>query len=236
MLSSWQLQRLLSLGIGFYCPACNSHLRRFRSHPSDPGQQWDCLCPVCGSKSPHRRAALLFRTADRYQLRMAHVLHISPELHLSRLLRAKSRNYVSGDIRPGVGDLVFSITQLPFPDDSFDFLYCCHVLPMLPAQDVRQAVAECFRVLKPSACSIIENPVGNGKTIEMSGHSAADRAQRWYHGDVLRLFGADDYWDMFREAGFVLDPVTLSQASQEVVSKMRLYMNEITLLKKPPHD
>jgi ubiquinone/menaquinone biosynthesis C-methylase UbiE len=46
--------------------------------------------------------------------------------------------------------MVFGIaTELPFPDKSFDFVICIDVLRYLDRSDIRQALREMFRVLRP---------------------------------------------------------------------------------------
>ena len=69
------------------------------------------------------------------------ILHIAPEPHLgTRLAALPDVEYVSGDIRKGMGQVRFDICDLPFDDGSFDLICCVHVLMMLP--DDAPATAE----------------------------------------------------------------------------------------------
>ncbi len=50
-------------------------------------------------------------------------------------------------------DMVGSITELPFADESFDWILCTNVLPLVP--DDHTAAAELGRVLKRGGCALI---------------------------------------------------------------------------------
>ena len=229
------LRRLWFFGTRQYCPICASYLRQFAAHPSDPARKWDALCPVCGSKSPHRRAWLVLESllADA-SLDAPQFLHIAPEPHLAARLSRCEIQYLSGDIQRGKGHMELDITCMPFEDKTIDFIYCCHVLMMLGSmQDVTEAIRECYRVLRTGGKCIIENPVGRGHTVDMSVGSPEDRANRWYHSDVMRMFGENDYWDLFTSVGFTIQWVPLSKLKTTHRNRnMMLYADSVAVLTK----
>jgi ubiquinone/menaquinone biosynthesis C-methylase UbiE len=120
-----------------------------------------------------------------------------------RLRTYKNIQYVTGDLyEPGVTTCM-DITALPFPDNSFDVVYCSHVFEHIP--DDRHAIRECLRVLKPSGWAILLVPITAERTFE--DPSISDPKER------IRLFGQDDhvrrygpdYVDRLYEAGFSVE-------------------------------
>lgn len=55
----------------------------------------------------------------------------------------------------GIDAQVAPVQQLPFPDDSFDAIWCMSVLMHLPDPDLDAALAEMARVLKPGGIAAI---------------------------------------------------------------------------------
>ena len=131
----------------------------------------------------------------------------------------------------GRGQRAFDIAEMPFPDQYFGLMFCCHVMPMLPRARLLMAVRECFRVLAPGGIAIIESPVKDGATIEMEHNTEAERQAAWYSGDVLRIFGDDEYWPMFEAAGFRV--VERPIASEADARNWRLYQTTFKYFERP---
>lgn len=53
---------------------------------------------------------------------------------------------------------VADLMALPFPDDHFDVVHCCHVLMHIP--DTQSALAEMSRVLRPGGLFGAKEPLG----------------------------------------------------------------------------
>jgi SAM-dependent methyltransferase len=59
----------------------------------------------------------------------------------------------------GLRDLhVGPAQELPFPDDTFDFVMSIDVIEHIPPEDARRAVAEARRVLKPGGMAVFATP------------------------------------------------------------------------------
>ncbi len=66
-------------------------------------------------------------------------------------------NRIGLDVRPGVGvDIVGSVYELPFEDESFDIVLCMVVMEHL--EDPQSAIAEMKRVLKPNGKILVSVP------------------------------------------------------------------------------
>jgi SAM-dependent methyltransferase len=174
----WGTQRL--------CPICGWGSRRFRQfrHHRNP----EAMCVHCGALERHRFVWLYFHArTDLFDGRPKRVLHVAPEVCF--IERMKKR--------------LADITAIPFPEATFDAIYCSHVLEHVP--DDRRAMREFYRVLKPGGWAILLVPITvAGATFE--DPTVVDPVER------LRLFGQEDhvrrygpdYVERLREAGFTV--------------------------------
>jgi len=105
------------------------------------------------------------------------------------------------------------ITDIPFPEQSFDAIYCSHVLEHV--QDDRKAMRELFRILKKDGWAILVVPITMEETFEdPSMVDAQQRLDAFGQEDHVRKYGRD-YVDRLREAGFEVDVITVSDLLQE---------------------
>ncbi len=140
------------------------------------------------------------------------MLHIAPELQLSRLFRAQpSLDYLSADLKSPRAMVKMDITDIPYPDHTFDVIYCSHVLEHVP--DDRKAMRELHRVLKPGGWAILQVPITAKATVEDPAVTDPQERLRLYGQiDHVRRYGPD-YKDRLVEAGF---GVILEQFVQEL--------------------
>ncbi len=74
------------------------------------------------------------------------VLHFAPEQAFYKLFRnLKNIDYTTTDLFSPLADVKADICNLPFADNSYDILFCNHVLEHIP--DDTKAMQELFRVL-----------------------------------------------------------------------------------------
>lgn len=182
------------------CPVCLGWDRHFRTFGRVPRQ--DARCPHCGALERHRLVWLfLQRRTDLFGGSSKRVLHFAPERALQTPLgRVASLDYVTADLRPGMAMVVADITSLQFADESFDVVYCSHVLEHVP--DDRAAIGECYRVLKRGGWAVFMVPIHSGTTVEdPSITDPAERERRFGQRDHVRVYGSD-FSDRLRHAGF----------------------------------
>jgi SAM-dependent methyltransferase len=161
----------------------------------------DAACPHCGSLERHRLVWLHFaRGTSLFDGRPKKVLHVAPEGSLeSRLHEALGDGYLSADLEPGAM-VQMDICDIQYPDESFDVVFCSHVLEHVP--DDRRAMRELRRVLRPSGFAVLQVPISVEQTVE--DPSIADPVERmrlFGHPDHVRRYG-HDYPDRLKEAGF----------------------------------
>jgi SAM-dependent methyltransferase len=173
------------------------------------------VCPVCFS---HSRTRLICEYLQReapigQRSSTPRVLHVAPEYALMVYL-SKLSDYTGADIDPeeykAHGSVVYcDITDIGFPDNTFDLIVCCHVLEHVPRDDL--AISELYRVLKPGAPAILQVPISVklNKTIEdPSITDPRERERRFGQFDHVRIYGSD-YPQRLAAAGFeveILDP------------------------------
>ena len=97
-------------------------------------------------------------------------------------------------------DRQIDVTSIPFDDNSFDAVYCSHVLEHVP--DDAKALKEFHRILKPSGWALPVVPITAARTIEdPSVTEPAERLRLFGQDDHVRRYGPD-YADRLQSAGF----------------------------------
>jgi len=130
----------------------------------------------------------------------------------------------------GIYALVHDITHIPFPEASFDWVYCSHVLEHVPED--RRALSELLRVLKPGGQAVILVPLKGESTDEdPTVTDPMRREERFGQFDHVRQYGLD-FVDRLQEAGFevrVLRQETLGLGEQELL-RMGLHTPDVVFL------
>lgn len=183
-----------------YCPVCRRYQRGFEPHGVVPRP--DARCPDCGALERHRLVWLyLQHRLSFFDGTPRRMLHLAPELALERPLRqVPGLTRVTADLCRTDVMTRLDVTRLPFPDDSFDVIYCSHVLEHVP--DDAAAMAELRRVLRPAGWGILQVPVLRDVTDEdPSVVSPEERLRRFGQRDHVRVYGRD-YAKRLEVSGF----------------------------------
>ena len=243
------LLKSLFIGNKFYCNCCHSHLRTLAGGgESEPviqeqeiigaGYRKYDSCPVC--KSSYRTRLVKAYLDEYIDLKIdISLLHIAPEEQLSYLFQRKQNiQYTCGDILPEryhhfAPSIKIDITDIPFPDNSFDLILCNHVLEHIP--DDRKAMKQLLRVLKPQGKAILQVPVSLKleKTYEdWSINSENERLKKFGQKDHVRIYGTD-YVQRLSETGFKVETIETNDLSHirnfnklELDAKEKLFIAE----------
>jgi SAM-dependent methyltransferase len=131
------------------------------------------------------------------------VLHFAPERIFEERLRSRSNlDYVSTDLSRARADVKADITDLPFPDDSFDVILCSHVLEHVVEDG--KAMRELYRVLRPGGWALVLVPIDFSRNTTFEDATIvtpADRERLFGQADHVRIYGRD-FTARLEEAGF----------------------------------
>ena len=136
-------------------------------------------------------------------------------------------DYLSVDIKSGRAMKEENITNLSFPDNSFDIIFCSHVLEHI--EDDRRAMGELHRVLKPGGFSLIAVPVkNNSKTFEdFSVVDPEERRKVFGQKDHVRIYGKD-FKNRLEQSGFNVKVDKFAYSlSEDICNKYALVREDI---------
>lgn len=210
------VRRLALRGNNNYCPICEHSFVTFL--PYGVRKRPNAQCPGCQSLERQRLIWMFARQQGLFE-RPLRLLHVSPEkVFFNKFSKDPRIDYVPVDkFAPGYdgaypkGTQNVDITDIPFPDNSFDAILCIHVLEHVP--DDALAMRELYRVLKPSGWAIIQVPLDKKRDTTYEDFSIVDpqaREQAFGQPDHVRWYGLD-YADRLSAAGF---EVTVSPFAQ----------------------
>lgn len=164
-------------------------------------------CPHCGAHDRERHLLLYLKvTGLLVAMQGKAVLHFAPEKHLShRIEDAGPARYIRCDLYPQAPRVQHvDMLDMPFDDESFDFVVANHVLEHV--SDDFKALAEIRRVLKTDGYAILQTPYSNKlhHTWQDDGiDNDASRLQAYGQADHIRLFGRDIF-TRFNAAGLLI--------------------------------
>jgi len=194
------LRQVPNLGIRRYCPVCRMWFRRFGEYGIVPRKE--ARCEWCGALERHRLVWLYFRRmTDLFKGHPKSMLHIAPERMFGKLLkRSLGTGYLTADLHNPSAMVRMDITDIDYPDETFDVIYCSHVLEHV--LDDKRAMDELHRVLKSDGWAVFLVPITADRTIEdASITDPSDRLRIFGHKSHVRRYGRD-FVERLKQAGF----------------------------------
>jgi SAM-dependent methyltransferase len=187
------------------------------------------LSPSTLSLERHRLLWLYLKEETDFFSKKYKVLHFAPEQAFYKRFRAlKNLNYTTTDLDSPLADIKADICDLPFADNSFDVIFCNHVLEHIP--DDTTAMQELYRVLKPNGWAILQIPQDLKRTTTFEDNAIIDRKERakiFGQYDHVRIYGRD-YFTKLRSIGFQVDEVDYTAKLEPAdIEKYRLAKGEI---------
>lgn len=225
---------LLYVGRGRECPVCGTKRRKFLPYGYVTSRD-NALCPNCLSLERHRLLWLwLQRESDLFE-RRPRLLHVAPEVclmrHLRKAYKGHEEDYVTADLESPLADLHFDIQHIPLADESFDVVFCNHIMEHV--EDDLQAMREIHRVMRRGGgWGVILSPVELEREKTFEDDSITDPEERtriFGQYDHRRVYGRD-YADRLREAGFEVEDLnyaailTAEERERYALPKDHLYI------------
>ena len=194
-------------------------------------QRPNVLSPSTLSLERHRLMWLYLKNQTDFfdQTKPKKVLHMAPEqCFLKRFKALDHIDLVTADLYSPIVDVKADICDLPFNDNSFDIIFCNHVLEHII--DDRKAMSELYRTLKPGGFGIFQIPQDYSRATtyeDFSISSPEERAKHFGQYDHVRVYGSD-YFERLKSVGFRVEPINYSSSIEESeVDKFRLMKNEL---------
>ncbi len=157
------------------------------------------------------------------------VLHFAPEqAFLKKFRKLSNIEYTTTDLNSPIADVKADICNLPFEDNSYDFIICNHVLEHIP--DDTKAMQELYRVLSPNGTAILQVPYEKERAQTFEDDSITDakeRAKIFGQYDHVRVYGMD-YFKKLEQIGFRVEAADYTaKFSEEDIEKYRLPKGEL---------
>lgn len=196
----------------FTCPVCE-YVGPFEDFNPPTGLRRHAKCPQCNAFERHRIQYLvvnnLLNNINSSDLKM---LHFAPENFFKEYFSKRFNQYETADLNMAGVDHKVDLQELPFEDQSYDFIFASHVLEHIP--DDEKAISEIRRILKPNGLAILPLPLVCEKTIEYSEPNP-------YETDHVRAPGFD-YYDKYERHFSRVDKIS----SDSLHRKYQLYIYE----------
>lgn len=225
------------LGDAVVCPICKATYSLFGHYGLE--QRENARCHNCGSLERDRliflflKEKLAFFKNNSSKIR---VLHFAPEKPFYQLFTNLNQiDYTPCDLFPEIypykGETRITkvdITQIPFEDNSFDFILCNHVLEHVI--DDRKAMKELVRVLNKNGNGIFQVPIDYQRETTYEDFSITtpkEREKAFGQDDHVRWYGKD-YVLRLQDAGFkVNEDDFITNFSKEELFKYGLTPKEL---------
>lgn len=214
------------------CNFCEKEYSVFAPYNNRP----DRMCANCFSLERHRLLLAYLRNHTELFQRPLRVLHFASEKCIHDEITDNSdATYETADLMIQFLPTLekkpmhkMSITDIKFPDASFDLFLCNHVLEHVP--DDRQAMREIYRVLKPGGKALLMVPINPGETETQEDLSFDRHQRRKFYGSQhhLRFYAADDFAARLEQVGFSVEQWTIGDELD--VEKYRIDPTEIVFV------
>jgi SAM-dependent methyltransferase len=195
---TWRAYR----GDAVECNCCGGQFRRFRSWANDHGEM-SPMCPRCGSLGRQRVDWLFLSERTDLTARPTRLLHFAPEPSLRQCIEGLPNvSYLSADLDSALAMERLDVTDIQYPEGSFDAIVCNHVLEHV--EDDRRAMRELHRVLRGGGWALLQVPIDRSRAVTFEDPSitdARDRTHLFGQYDHVRRYGLD-YTERLEEAGF----------------------------------
>ncbi len=147
------------------CPCCGWKGANFLPYIAAGYVTFRAECPDCGWHPRHRGHRLFYDRVLGMTEQEGKLLYFSPEHSILDYFRQNLRLTVeTTDFGSNETDHDVDIMQMPFPDESWDWIVCHRVIEHIP--DDRRGMAELHRVLKPGGTLVLSVPITGETTVD----------------------------------------------------------------------
>ena len=222
------LVKILMYGNKYTDPIDGSTFRAFLPYGYNKIRN-NVLSPSTYSLERHRLLWLYLKNETSFFKAKLKVLHFAPESALmNQFKKLKNLSYDTIDLNSPIADIKGDICDLPFSDNSYDFILCNHVLEHII--DDNKAMKELYRVLKKNGIGIFQVPMDYNRDTTFEDFSVTNKKERnklFGQYDHVRIYGLD-FFDRLQKVGFTVERCEYtSKLSKEDIIKFCLPTKEI---------
>lgn len=215
-------------GSNYIDPIDGKSFRKFLPYGYEQ-QRENVLSPSTLSLERHRLLWLYLKNETGLFTEKIKLLHFAPEqAFYKRFKKMRNLEYTTTDLNSPLADVKADICNLPFKDNSFNFILCNHVLEHIP--DDTKAMQELYRVLEPGGTAILQIPQDLSRAVTFHDDSITSRKERakiFGQYDHVRVYGRD-YFDKLRSIGFNVQEIAYTKSlDASDIDKYRLAKGEI---------
>ena len=194
-------------GTAYTDPIDGNSFRKFLPYGYENVRE-NVLSPSTLSLERHRLFWLYLKNETDFFTKKLKVLHFAPEqAFYKRFGKMKNLEYTTTDLNSPIATVKADICDLPFEDNTYDFIICNHVLEHIP--DDTKAMQEIYRVLAPGGSAILQVPYEANRNKTFEDNTITDpkeRAKIFGQYDHVRVYGMD-YFEKLAEIGFKVQAV-----------------------------
>jgi SAM-dependent methyltransferase len=208
------------------CNVCAHSFRKFL--PYGRKARENALCPNCLALERHRLMWLFLDKETNFFTSKLKVLHIAPELcFIDRMEALPNLEYITADLESPLAKVKMDVHQIPFEDNTFDVLFCNHVLEHV--EDDILACREINRVLKKDGWGIIQSPVYDlEQTFEdKTVTDPVEREKLFGQRDHVRKYGKDYATRLSLSGLKVNENLFVKNLPKSLIAKHALPENEV---------
>ncbi len=203
-------------GIKTYCLICGYRFEKFALFGLKPRE---ARCPVCGSLERHRHI-YIFILAMYPFLSSKKILHFAPEAILKEIFLSSQAEYYDVDYDPKKATYYADITNIPFADNEFDYIFAFHVLEHIP--DDIKAMKELYRVLKPGGTAYLSVPLVANFREDLSITNPEERTRLFGQHDHVRAYDLEKFVERLGLASFNTEMVSSPAAFPKQLADAKL--------------
>lgn len=220
-------------GKGVKCSVCEKEFKKFLPYGRLEPRE-NALCPNCLSLERHRLIWKFLNEKTDFFTANLKMLHVAPEhCFIKRFGALPNLEHITADIESPLAQVKMDVHDIPFPENTFDVLFCNHVLEHVT--DDFKVMSEFQRVLKPGGWAILQSPQWYHLETTYEDPTITDPQEREKHfgqDDHLRIYGRD-YGDRLRQGGFDVEDVDINASlTKEQIHYYGLPAQEVIYLCK----
>mgnify|MGYP002515600297 CR=1 FL=1 len=242
----YECGRFIEQNAGKYCMICDTYVNHFGStgikgkifeehHIIGGGYRENAVCPYCHGIDRERwEMYVLSHYTDIFEA-SSRILHFAPEENIQNKIKSNEKNdYYACDLMEGKAMHMIDVTDIPFMDNTFDYIIINHVLEHVP--DEGKAMSEMIRVLKPNGKIIMSFPICTDQKTMEDKRIKTPEERLCYYGqeDHVRLYGSD-YKERLEQYGVEFNVYSPeNECSDMEIEKYGFIRDDIILIGRIP--